>query len=527
MIPRRTLLIASTGITTPAAASAPSSPRPGPRPGARKADVETLHLAPARVQVAALCRREISSRDLLEQYLRHIAQANPHVNAIVTLDADAARAAADRADRHLAETGRPLGPLHGLPMTVKDALETKGMRTTSGSPDLSGHIPDRDADAVALLRAAGAVLVGKTNVPVMCQDIQTSNPLFGTTDNPYDSTRTAGGSSGGAAAAVATGLTSLEVGSDLAGSLRLPAAYCGVHALRTSRGAAPVVPVRGHIPRLPGWATSSDMVTLGPMARTADDLDLLLDVLVAPAPADRGGWTITLPAPARTELAQYRVGVWADDAYCRVDAETRALLDQVTALLRSVGASIDDTTRPVDFAESNTLFQRLLFATGSAAATDSAFAADVAAAEKIPADDPAGLFLRSRTMRHRDWCVADEAQQQLRAAWDRYFAGHDVLITPAAPTAAVPDQTGTPPPQRFITVDGVKRPFFDQTSWVNLASLVGLPSVVVPAGRTADGLPLAVQIIGPYLADRTLVAMAKHLAPHLPGPGRPPAARTA
>ncbi|OKI02154.1 amidase [Streptomyces sp. CB02923] len=516
MIPRRTLLIASTGIATAATATAPSSARP--RPG-----TAALHLASAREQVAALRRRDISSRDLLEQYLRHIAKANPDINAVVTLDADAARAAADAADRHLAETGEPLGPLHGLPMTVKDALETKGIRTTSGSPGLSGHVPGRDADAVALLRAAGAVIMGKTNVPVMCQDIQTSNPLFGTTANPYDRTRTAGGSSGGSAAAVTAGLSSLEVGSDLAGSLRLPAAYCGVLALRTSRGAAPIVPTRGHIPRLPGWATSSDMVALGPIARTAGDLGLLLDVLVAPAPADRAGWRIDLPAPARSCLARYRVGVWADDAYCRVDAGTRALLEQVTALLRTAGAGVDDRTRPVDFAESNTLFQRLLYATGSATATDSAFAADVEAAAKVPADDPAGLFLHSRTMRHRDWCVADEARQRLREQWAGYFAEHDVLITPAAPTAAVPDQTATPPPQRYITVDGEQRPFFDQTSWINLASPVGLPSVVVPAGRTADGLPLAIQIIGPYLADRTLVAMAEQLAEHLPDPVRPPA----
>ncbi|MEV5597421.1 amidase [Streptomyces sp. NPDC052496] len=524
MIPRRPQPTASPGIATPAAATAPASARPGP--GSRQAGLEALHLAPARDQVAALRRRDISSRDLLEQYLQHIAQTNPHVNAVVTLDADAARTAADRADRHLAETGEPLGPLHGLPMTVKDALETEGMRTTSGSPDLAGHLPDRDADAVALLRAAGAVLVGKTNVPVMCQDIQTSNPLFGRTDNPYDRTRTAGGSSGGAAAAVATGLTSLEVGSDLAGSLRLPATYCGVYALRTSRGALPVVPTRGHIPRLPGWATSGDMLTLGPIARTAGDLGLLLDVLAAPAPADRAGWRIDLPAPAESDLARYRVGVWADDAFCRVDTDTRALLEQVTTLLRSAGASIDDATRPVDFAESNDLFQRLLFATGSATTPDSAFAADVAAAERIPADDPAGLFLRSRTMRHRDWCVADEARHQLREKWAAYFAGHDVLVTPATPTAAVADLTGTPPPQRHITVDGAQRPFFDQTSWLNLASLVGLPAVVVPAGQTAAGLPLAVQVIGPYLADRTLVDVAQQLARLLPEPVRPPA-RTA
>ncbi|WP_030372379.1 amidase [Streptomyces rimosus] len=520
MIARRTLLTATTGIaaiamTPPASATT--------RTSSTRAARATLHLAPARTQLAALRNRDASSRDLLEQYLQHIAKANPAVNAVVTLDADAARAAADQADRHLRTTGKPLGPLHGLPMTVKDALETKGMRTTSGSPDLSDHVPDQDADAVALLRAAGAVIIGKTNVPVMCQDIQTSNPIFGTTKNPFDASKTTGGSSGGPAAAVASGFTSLEVGSDLAGSLRLPAAYCGVYALRTSRGASPIVPTRGHIPRLPGWATSSDMVTLGPMARTADDLDLLLDVLAAPAPADRAGWKIDLPAPTKTSLDQYHVGIWADDAYCRVDADTRDLLDHVTWALRNAGASIDATTRPIDFDESNTLFQRLLYATSSATAADKDFAADIAAADKIPADDPNGIYLHSRTMRHRDWCVADEKRQKLRGKWADYFAEHDVLITPAAPTAAIPDQTSTPLPQRSITVDGTKRPYYDQTSWINLASVAGLPSVVVPAGKTADGLPLAFQIIGPYLADRTVIDVAKHLARRLPKPVQPPA----
>jgi len=519
VILRRTVLATTTALAAGATQSTSASARP--RPGSSPRRTPPLRLASAGHQLAALRKGRITSRALLEQHLEHIERANPGVNAVITLDKEGARAAADKADRHLAETGKVLGPLHGLPMTVKDALEVEGMRTTCGSPGLSDHVPDRDADAVALLRAAGAVIIGHTNVPTMCQDIQTSNPIFGKTLNPFDSEKTAGGSSGGPAAAVAAGFTSLEVGSDLAGSLRLPAAYCGVYALRTSRGASPIVPTRGHIPRLPGWATSSDMVTLGPIARTVDDLGLLLDVIAAPAPADRGGWKIDLPAPAKAKLGDYRVGVWADDAYCRVDGDSRALLAEVTELVRGLGATVDDSTRPVDFAESDKLFQRLMYATASATASDDAFAADVEAADKIPADDPSGFFLRSRTMRHRDWCVADEARQKLRGAWDAYFTDHDVLITPATPTAAVPDQSGTPLPQRYITVDGEKRPFFDQTSWLNLAGPVGLPSLVLPAGKTSDGLPLALQIIGPYLADRTVLHVAKHLAQRLPEPIRP------
>ncbi|MCX4681609.1 amidase [Streptomyces sp. NBC_01433] len=520
MILRRTMLTAATALAAVSAMAVPASARHRSAKSPRQ--TAPLRLASADEQLTALREGKITSRSLLEQHLEHIARSNPALNAVITLDAESARAAADKADAHLARTGEVLGALHGLPMTVKDALEVAGMRTTCGSPDLSDHVPDRDADAVALLRAAGAIIIGHTNVPTMCQDLQTSNPLFGKTLNPFDADRTAGGSSGGPAAAVAAGFTSLEIGSDLAGSLRLPAAYCGVYALRTSRGTSPIVPTRGHIPRLPGWSTSSDMITLGPIARTVDDLALLLDVIAAPAPADRVGWKIDLPAPARSKLSEFRVGVWADHPYCPVDADTRALLQRVTELLRTAGADIDDSTEPVDFAESDKLFQRLMYATSSATATNAAFAADVEAAEKIPADDPSGLFLRSRTMRHRDWCVADEARQKLRASWDAYFSGRDILITPATPTAAVPDQTSTPPPKRYITVDGQKRSFYDQTGWLNLTSPVGLPSLVLPAGKTETGLPLAIQIIGPYLADRTVLRVAKQLAKRLPSPARPP-----
>jgi amidase len=515
VILRRTLLVASTAVVAAVTMTSAAGARPR-RPAAKRTP---LHLAPAHEQVAALRRGKVTSRELVDQYLEFHSRADGDLNAVVTLDADAARAAADAADRHLAATGEPLGPLHGLPLTVKDALETRGMRTTCGSPGLTDHVPDKDADAVARLRAAGAVIVGKTNVPTMCQDIQTSNPLFGTTRNPYAADRTAGGSSGGPAAAVAAGLTSLEVGSDLAGSLRLPAAYCGVYALRTSFG---IVPTRGHIPRPPGWLTSSDMLTLGPLARTPEDLELLLDVLAGPAPAEAAAWRIDLPAPKHRRLGDYRIGIWQDDPYCRVDKDTRDLLDTVADLVRSAGAATDDTTRPVDLADSDTLFQRLMYATASATADDAAFAADIEAAGKIPADDPSGLFLHSRTMRHRDWLRADEEREKLRGHWDRYFAEHDVLITPAAPTAAVADQTATPVPKRYITVDGEKRPYFAQTTWLNMTSHVKLPAVVLPAGKTADGLPLAIQVIGPYLADRTVIDVAKHLARLLPEPVRPP-----
>ncbi|MGW0737481.1 amidase [Streptomyces sp. NPDC002851] len=471
-----------------------------------------IHLTPAHEQLAALRGKEISSRELLELALERHDAVNPGLNAVVTLDADRAREAADRADAHLARTGRPLGALHGLPVTVKDSFETAGLRTTCGADDLAAHVPDRDADAVARLRAAGAVIFGKTNTPAYCQDVQTGNALFGTTRNPHADGHTAGGSSGGAAAAVAARLAAADLGSDLAGSLRLPAHYCGVFALRPSRG---LISPRGHVPRPPGWLTSGDMLTPGPLARTAADLALLLDVLAGPAPADAPAWRLDLPAPRHPRLADYRVGIWTDDPHCRVDAATRQLLDRAAELLEGTGAALDRDTRPVDLPASDRLFTTLMFATSTAATPDEAFRAETEAAAGLADDDhgPRAFLLRSRTQRHRDWLRADEERAELAARWAEYFTDHDVLITPSAPTAAPPDLTGTPLPQRRLTVDDdPNRSYFDQTTWANLTGHVGLPSATVPVGRTEGGLPLSVQVVGPYLGDRTVLAVAEELS---------------
>ncbi|MEV0026607.1 amidase family protein [Streptomyces atroolivaceus] len=262
---------------------------------------------PAHVQLQALDRGEISSRELLDLHLARIEASQ--INAVVTRDDSASRAAAHAADERRARN-ESAGILDGLPLTIKDSFETVGLRTTSGAEDLADHVPARDADAVARLRHQGAVIMGKTNTPAYCQDLHTDNALFGPTLNPHDPKRTTGGSSGGPAAAVAAYLTPADLGSDLAGSLRLPAHYCGVYGLRPTHG---LVPARGHIPRPPGWITSSDMVTPGPLARHPRDLDLLLAALTTPSPDENTPWSVTLPT-AQRPLSQLRVAVWADDA---------------------------------------------------------------------------------------------------------------------------------------------------------------------------------------------------------------------
>ncbi|NEB12292.1 amidase [Streptomyces coelicoflavus] len=468
---------------------------------------------PAHVQLQALDRGEVSSRELLDL---HLAQMDASlINAVVTRDDGAARAAAHAADERRAHN-ESTGTLDGLPLTIKDSFETAGLRTTSGSEDLAGHVPARDAHAVARLRHQGAVIMGKTNLPAYCQDLHTDNALFGATLNPHDPKRTTGGSSGGPAAAVAAHLTPADLGSDLAGSLRLPAHYCGVYGLRPTHG---LVPARGHIPRPPGWMTSSDMVTPGPLARHPRDLDLLLAALTTPSPDENNPWGVTLPVEQRP-LGQLRVGVWAGDPSCPVDRETAEALAALEGTLASAGTTVHRTEGPVPFGDSLRLFEQLLHVTATATTDDDAGAAELAAARDLTPDDtsPRAAILRHRTQTHRSWLRANEERLRLRQSWHRFFTDgpYDVLVTPAAPTAAIPAGS------RSLVVDGADRSFFDQTGWANLTSHVGLPSLVVPIGRNVDGLPIGAQLVGPAYADRTLLVMAEHLVSLLGAEGVTP-----
>ncbi|MFG3261596.1 amidase family protein [Streptomyces bobili] len=456
---------------------------------------------PAHVQLRALDRREISSRELLDLHLDRIDAST--INAVITRDDDAARQAAHTSDERRAR-GEASGVLDGLPITIKDSFETAGLRTTSGAQELADHIPDQDADAVARLRHQGAVIMGKTNTPAYCQDLHTDNALFGSTLNPHDPARTVGGSSGGPAAAVAAHLTPADLGSDLAGSLRLPAHYCGVYGLRPTHG---LVPARGHVPRPPGWLTSSDMVTPGPLARHPRDLDLLLTALTTPAPAEDTPWHLDLPTASKG-IDELRIAIWAEDPNCPVDHETAQALITAEKALIAAGALVRHTHGPVGFADSTRLFERLLHATATATVDDETAAAELAAARQLQDDDssPRAIFLRHRTQTHGSWLRANEERARLRSDWQRFFTEHDVLVTPAAPTTAIP--VGS----RTLAVDGQERSFFDQTSWANLTSHIGLPSLVVPVTTPPQGLPIGVQIIGRPYADRVLLAVADGLA---------------
>jgi len=474
----------------------------------------------ATALLAALRRREVSSRELLEHFLARVERWNPVVNAVVTLDPERARAAADAADRALA-AGAATGPLHGLPITVKDSYETAGLRTTCGVPELASHVPERDALSVARLRAAGAVIFGKTNTPTWTADWQTTNPLFGATNNPWDPSRTSGGSSGGSAAALAAGLAALELGSDIGGSIRVPSHCCGVFGHKPSHG---LVPQRGHIPGPPGTLAEYDLNCVGPMARSSADLALALEVLAGPPPELAHAVSLRLPPARAARLGAFRVGVWLDEPACPIDAEMRGVLERAADALERAGAKLDRKARPeLDFREAVDVYVALLMPVMSLTFEEPLYRQVAAAGDQVPAEANGLLAASARAYasRHRDWLVAHERREHMRARWAAFFRDFDVLLCPVMLTPAFPHDAGEFS-SRTLVVSGESRPYIDQIQWPGLVTMALLPSTVIPVGRTAGGLPVGVQIVGPYLEDRTPLAFAAAAERELGGFAPPP-----
>jgi amidase len=437
-----------------------------------------IALQPAHSLAEAIRRRDISARELLEHYLARVEALNAPLNAVVTLDPDGARLAADAADAALAR-GDVIGPLHGVPMTIKDSYETAGMRTTCGL-EAWDRVPERDADAVRRLRGAGAVIFGKTNTATLTADLQTYNPIFGTTNNPWDSTRSSGGSSGGSAAALAIGLTALELGSDIAGSIRMPSNWCGTCGHKPSWG---VVPQRGHLPPPPGALADRDLNVVGPMARDVDDLEIALDTLAGPDGQRATAWRLELPAARATGLSELRLAAWLDDPAYPVEGEVRTVLESAVTAVRHAGARIAGARPQVALRDLVELHMELLYP----------------------------LMRPSSTSLHREWLAANEKRAQLRARMADFFRDVDALLMPVAVVPAIPHDHNEPLASREIRIDDRTRPYLDLFGWVGLATVAYLPATVVPVGLTAQGLPVGLQIVGPYLEDHTTLEVARHV----------------
>jgi len=406
--------------------------------------------------------------------------------------------------------GEPLPPLAGLPMTIKDSFEVTGLPATCGIPELAQYRPARDADAVARLRAAGAVIYGKTNCPLGAADHQSYNPVYGPTRNPWNPARTVGGSSGGAAAALAAGFGALELGSDIGGSIRVPSHYCGVSGHKPSWG---IVPGRGHIPPMPGAVVPpAPLAVVGPMARSAADLELALGLLAGPPEDEAVGWSLQLPPPRREQLRGHRVGVWLD-AY-PVDAAYAAAIEDFVRTLAGAGVQVETVRRgPVDAAESWAVYLDLLFGVIGSGAPEEELAAYRAAAEAAPEDRYAAHLARATAQPLRHWAAQSARQAQLRLQWAAFFGQVDLLLCPVAMGPAFAHQADDghgPVPQlkRTLTVSGAPRPYLDNLMWSGLVTVAHLPSTVIPLATRVDGLPVGVQVVGPYLQDRSTLRFA-------------------
>jgi len=472
----------------------------------------------------AIRGRAISSRELLDAFAARIDEYNPSLNAVVTLDLERAGRRALEADEATAH-GKSWGPLHGLPVTIKDSLETEGMKTTAGFPPLADHVPARNAVAVQRAVDAGAIVFGKTNLPVLAGDWQSYNPLFGVTCNPWDRERTPGGSSGGSATSVAAGFTAFEIGSDIGGSIRVPAHWCGVYGHKPTHG---IIPARGHIPGPPGMLSEPDLSVIGPLARSAEDLDLLLGVMAGPL-ADRArAWTLSLPPPRRTNLADYRVAAWLDDASFSIDDSVRAVLGQTVAALRAAGATVDENARPgFSLAEIVDVYLQLLYPVFLAGFPAQTFAELSELARTFPADaaDPVALMARYGTATHRDWLGANEVRQHARAAFADFFTRYDVLLLPVNQLPAIAHDHSEPFVGRTLSINGVTQPYTDLFAWIAPATAALLPATSAPVGLTAAGLPVGIQIVAPYLEDRTAIDFAQRLGKVIGGFTAPPQLR--
>ncbi len=469
-----------------------------------------LALLTATELALRLRRRELSAVGLLQHHLKRVERLNPALNAVVVLDAERALQRAAQADATLAQ-GTCWGPLHGLPMTVKESFDLPGLPTTWGFESLRGNIATQPAVAVQRLLDAGAVVFGKTNVPVALADWQSFNPVYGTTNNPWDLARTPGGSSGGSAAALAAGLTALELGSDIGASIRNPAHYCGVWGHKPTWG---VVPMQGH--QLPGdvCPDMTDIGAAGPLARSAHDLTLAMDILASPLRAFGPlGWQPAAWRDAGVPAPRLRVAVIDDDPQAEVDDSVRQQFRKLVDFLRRSGVTVSEAERPVDSAEAWTTYVPLVRSAVSAHLSEEEYAQALAhAAAQLPghSDFPA-MHWRGLTLAHRDWVVLDEVRSKLRLQWAAFFERWDLLICPVATAPAFPQNQQGFRWQRMVQVNGRDQPTTTALFWAGYTNLCGLPATAVPLGLSPEGLPIGAQICGPVFADPVCLRFARWL----------------
>jgi amidase len=458
----------------------------------------------------------ISSRELVELAYRRIEKHNPTINAFITLREEDALQEAKQADEALVK-GRPLGPLHGLPIVLKDLSSTAGIRTTFGSKWYKNYVPTEDAPPVARLRHAGAIIIGKTSLPSFGDDHQTYNEIVGLTKNPWDPARSPGGSTGGGAAALAAGIGFLELGSDLGGSIRNPAHFCGIYGHKPTFDLVPRIG-----PRAPGFPIASwdSLWVKGPLARSARDLQLELEVVAGPISSEAIAYGWKLPPPRGTRLKDYRIGFVLTDPFCPPSSEVAAVIARAVEAMRSHGVRMDEGwPKGIDFPKA---FEDYFFLM-----VNSAYQKEEELEKRIDRlkgnhDYYSVLAIQAYSASYQQWRVRDGARAEVRAIWREYFRDHDAFIMPANFCAAFPHTLAEDWSLRAIETNDGKRAYLDLVRWMTMPTLSGCPATVAPAGRTPQGLPVGIQIMGPYLEDATSIDIAGQIADVVGGFVPPP-----
>jgi amidase len=520
MATNRRAFLKTAGAFSVAAASAKLS-----RTGAQAATSGEASLAYQSVSTlrAMLDARQVSASELVAQAIARIEARDGAINAVVVRDFERAHAAAAEADAALGRGERR--PLLGIPMTVKEAFNVAGLPTTWGFPDGRDWRPAEDAIAVARLKAAGAVIIGKTNLPTGISDWQCFNPIYGTTNNPFDLKRTPGGSSGGSAAALAAGYVPLELGSDISGSIRVPAHFCGVFGHKPTSG---LVAQRGHTP--PGKPPSPFDSTYGlgvggPLARSATDLEQALDILAGPDLPDAMAYRLSLPAARHSELRDFRILVIDDHPLLPVADEIRRALDEFGNRLTRAGAAVARSS-PLspDLAESARLHTRMIRNIVAFGRPPDFFEKMRSEAAKLKSDDNSlkAERVRAPLLTHHEWLAAEIVRARLRQQWTALFKQFDVVLCPPSAVAAFAHDQKPDQEDRTIDIDGQSFPYLSLIVWATAATPPGLPATVMPIGRSKSALPIGVQIIGPFLEDRTTLAFARLAEREFSGFAPPP-----
>lgn len=458
---------------------------------------------------AALAAKAISACELVADAIARIENLDPRINAVCVRDFDRALDAARAADAALANGERR--SLLGIPLLVKESFNVARLPTTWGFPQHKQFVAGEDSLSVARVKEAGGIVLGKTNVPPGLGDWQSYNDIYGTTNNPFDVTRTPGGSSGGSAAALAAGYVPLALGSDIGGSLRVPAHFCGVYAHKPSLG---VVPARGHTPPpSPPLPDTTDLAVVGPMARSAADLSLLFDIMAGPDELDAGiAYRLDLPPARHDSLNDYRVLILDVHPLVPSDNDVRVAIQSLAEYLGAAGIQIERTSEHLpDLGHGARLYTRMLMSFLAANWPLEIYDKLQKQAESISIEE-SGLtaeHMRGAVLSHRDWIAANNARSWLRAQWRDFFGHFDALICPVSPVTAFAHDHSREMEARRISIDGKAHSYGSQVVWSGVATLPGLPATSIPIGMSPAGLPVGVQIVGPWLEDRTPLKLAE------------------